>query len=233
MKYIVSMLLFLLLCLPGYSQANSAKSFYNDILMDNNYLYAINNKGKIVVWNLQSLEKHPVAIDTTVSYTCIAKDRNNDIYAGNGNGLLVKLNKSDFSFSKSSQLKKDVSIHSIFFTSKNKMFLVIPNCVYDPVQDKSWNKFRLIETAGMVVSQVKKFLFFHYTTKPKYNFRLPKYTFMGSDDKIWMANTFGEFGTWLNIFDANRKKELKPDIFESYGLLHLQSVFEDDKKIYM
>lgn len=197
--------------------------------MDNNYLYAINNKGKIVVWDLQSLERHPVAIDTTVVYTCIAKDRNNDIYAGNGNGLLMKLNKKDFSFTKHSQLKKKVSINNIFFTSQNKMFLVVPYCVYDAVKDKYWDKFK-IPPAGMVVSQVKKFLFFHYTTKPKYNFKLPKYTFMGSDDKIWMANTFGEFGTWLNVFDANKQKELNPDIFESYGLLHLQSVFEDDKK---
>lgn len=230
MKYFVSTILLLLFCLPGYSQANSAKSFYKDILMDGDHLYAINSKGKIAVWNLHSLESHPLAIDTTIVYTCIAKDRNNDIYAGTGNGLLMKLNKSNFSFSKHSQLKKDVSIHNIFFTSQNKMFLVIPNGVYDPIHDKIWNKFRLIETAGMVVSRVKKFFFYYYTGKPRYVFTLPQFSYVDSNDKIWMANTFGEFGTWVNVFDTNRQKELKPDIFESYGLLHLQSIFEDDKK---
>lgn len=226
MKYFY-LLLFLLLSVFGYSQADTITS-YKDMVMDNNHLYAISDKGKISIWDIHSLKKLHEVQDTM--YSAIGRDRNNIIHIGTKDGRLAKFN-NDFSLNWYLQLKKKLQVHNIFFNSQNKMFLVVPYAVYDPVNDKYWDKFKIVDTPGrMRVSTIKKFLFFYYTRPAKYSFMPPRIAFADSNDRIWMANTFGEFGTMLNVFDAKKEKELEPDIFESYGSLHLQSVFEDDKK---
>ena len=221
-------LLLLLLYAFGYSQSDSLKTFYKEMIMDNNYLYALGSKGELSVWDLNTLKKRHSAQDTM--YYSIAKDRDNNIHIGTKNGRLAKLNKERFSLDWYSQLEKKVLIHNIFFNSQNKMFLIIPNCVYDPVDDKYWDKFKIVPRSGMVAITIKRFLFFSYSRPAKYNFMPPKYSFIDSQDRIWMGNTFGEFGTILNVFDSKKQKEIDPDIFESYGELSLQSVVEDDKK---
>lgn len=225
MKYFY-LLLFLLLSVFGYSQADTITS-YKDMVMDNNHLYAISDKGKISIWDIHSLKKLHEVQDTM--YSTIGRDRNNIIHIGTKDGRLAKFN-NDFSLNWYLQLKKKLQVHNIFFNSQNKMFLVVPYAVYDPVNDKYWDKFKIVPGSGMNVSTIKKFLFFHYLRPAKYSFMPPRITFTDSSDRIWMANTFGEFGTMLYVFDAKNEKELEPDLFESYGALSLQSVFEDDKK---
>ncbi|MHA3787467.1 hypothetical protein ACX0HA_04590 [Flavobacterium hauense] len=225
MKYF-SLLLLMLLSASGYSQADTIKTQYNDMVIANDRVYAIADKGKISVWDIHSLKKLHEAQDTM--YSAIAKDRNNVIHIGTKDGRIAKLN-NDFSLDCYLQLKKKLQVHNIFFNSQNKMFLAVPYAVYDPVKDKFWNEFKIIPT-GMTVSTIKKFLFFTYLRPAKYNFMLPRIAFTDSNDRIWMGNSFGEFGTMLNVFDAKKEKELEPDLFESYGSLYLQSVFEDDKK---
>lgn len=226
MKYL-HILLLLLLHTFGYSQSDAAKVQYREMIMDGKHLYALSAKGELAVWDIGSFKKLYQIQDTM--FSAIAKDRNNSIHIGTKDGRLARINTESFGLDWYSQLKKKVHIHNIFFNSKNKMFLTVPYCVYDPLNDKKWNKFKIIRTAGMSVSVVKKFLFFTYLRPAKYHFMLPKYAFTDSSDRIWMANSFGEFGTALNVFDANKEAELDPDIFENYGLLHLQSVFEDNK----
>lgn len=228
MKYL-SLTIFFLLHAFGYSQSVAVKTTqYKEMVMNGNYLYALGDKGELSVWDIHTFKKLHQVQDTM--YSAIAKDRNNIIHIGTKEGKLAKLNTENFGLVWYSQLKKEVPINNIFFNSQNKMFLIVPYCVYDPVNDKIWDKFKIVHTAGMNVSTVKKFLFWTYLRPAKYNFTLPKFTFTDSKDRIWMSRSFGEFGTTLNVFDAKKQEELNPDIFESYGSLHLQSVFEDDSK---
>lgn len=226
MKHLIAFLL-LFSGIYCYSQSDSLVS-YKDMVINADNLYAISDNGKLAVWNLNTLERYFIPADTT-TYTAITKDQNGKIYLGSKTGSLVILNTQDFSVEQNSRIKE--KIYNIFFNSDNKMFVVVESGIYDPVNNKLWSDFKIKPVSGVeYASAPKRFLFFNYSKKPKYFFRIPTYTFIDSANKIWLATYRGEFGTILNIFDTDNEKEINKYYFENYGLVGVRSIFEDDKQ---
>lgn len=192
---------------------------YKSFATANNKLFAINDSGQVVIWDLHKLDTiHFAHNDTSYRYTAISKDRENQIFIGTNQGDIYKVNPADLSYSLF--LHDKYSVHAICFNSDNKMFLVVPNAVYDPISKKNWADF-IHEKNGMVVTRNGK-------TINKY-FDMPQLTYIDGLDRIWMTSSFGEFGGSIQLFDTQKRKELN-DKFDGLdmGLLFPKSVFSDD-----
>ncbi|QEE50120.1 hypothetical protein FUA48_11170 [Flavobacterium alkalisoli] len=228
MKHLIAFLL-LFSGIYCYSQSDSLVS-YKDMVINVDNLYAISDKGKLSVWNLNTLEKQIIDTDT-VTYTAISKDRNGVIHLGSKTGFLAKLDPNTFQVRIVSKLKVKHSkqVYNIFFNSDNKMFVVVESGIYDPVNNKLWSEFKnkKLELQGM---KRKRFLFFSYNVPTDVYFIPPDYAFMDSNNRIWMGKMFGEFGTAFYVFDAKDEKIVDLDFWTNYNGLYLQSVFEDDQK---
>ncbi|RYJ44549.1 hypothetical protein [Flavobacterium beibuense] len=229
MKHLIAFLL-LFSGIYCYSQSDSLVS-YKDMVINADNLYAISDNGKLAVWNLNTLEKQIIDTDT-VTYTAISKDRNGVIHLGSKTGFLATFDPNTFQVRIVSKLKVKHSkqVYNIFFNSDNKMFVVVEPGIYDPVNNKLWSDFKIKPVSGVgYASAPKRFLFFNYSKKPKYFFRIPTYTFIDSANRIWLATYRGEFGTILNVFDADNEKEINKYYFENYGLIGVRSFFEDNE----
>ena len=90
------------------------------LIVDNNLL-AINKKGLLTIWDLNSLEKIFASTEITAHYTSLAKDINNQIYLGTEKGEIFKLNTTDFTIELYLKLKKKNVVSWIFFNSSNKV----------------------------------------------------------------------------------------------------------------
>lgn len=192
------------------------------MLVGTENIYALNSNGQLATWDLKNLTR-TFTSDTTVKYTSIAKDNSNKIYLGTAKGKIFTFNKNDYSIDLHLELKKDYSVTDIFFNSADEIFLIVPFAIYDPVKDKHWTDFKH-QPNGMIVS--KRFLFFFRKRTNQY-FDMPQYTFIDSQDRIWMTKSFGEFGGSVQIFDTRKRTELNADIDSlNFGLLFPKSVFE-------
>lgn len=233
MRHIISILVFLSLVFDSTAQTDSLKKVnpsHTKMLVGAENIYAINSSGQLFVWDLTNLTR-TFTSDLTVKFMSIAKDNSNKIYLGTEKGKIFTIDKSDYSIDLYLQLKKDYSVSEIVFNSNNEIFLIVPYAVYDPVNDKHWSDFKH-QPNGMIVS--KRFLFL-FRKRTKEYFDMPQYTFIDSEDRIWMTKSFGEFGGSVQIFDTRKRKELSAD-FDSlnFGLLFPKSVFEDkNRNIYI
>ena len=230
MKHTFLTIFILFLGLVNSAQTSSLKNDapnFTKMLVGVDNLYALDQNGQFYVWNLTTLEKTYESKDTTLKYISIAKDKNNKIYLGTDNGKIEVLNKSDFSTKIFIELKKNLSVKEIFLNSKNEIFLIVPYAVYDPIKDKFWTNFKH-KSNGMIVQ--KRFLFIFKKRTRKY-FDLPQYSFIDSNDRIWMTKSFGEFGGSIQIFDTKERKELSTNFDNlNFGMLFPQSVFEDNQQ---
>jgi hypothetical protein len=197
---------------------------YKSFATSENKLFAINDSGKVVIWDLVNFDTiHFAHNDLSFRYTAISKDRQNQIFIGTNTGDIYKVNPADLSFSVF--LEDKYSVHAICFNSDNKMFLVVPYAVYDPTTKKRWSNFTH-EKNGMITR--KKVLGLFWKTTNNY-FNLPEVTSIDGLDRIWMTSSFGEFGGSIQLFDTKEKKELN-DKFDGLdmGVVFPKSVFIDD-----
>ncbi len=226
MRHIIPILLFLSIVLDSSAQTDSLKKVnpsFTKMLIGTENIYALNSSGQLFAWDLKNLIR-TFTSDTTVKYTSIAKDKSNKIYLGTAKGKIFTINKNDYSIDLHLELKKDYSVTDIFFNTSDEIFLIVPYAVYDPVKDKHWTDFEH-QPNGMIVS--KRFLFIFRKRTNQY-FDMPQYTFIDSQDRIWMTKSFGEFGGSVQIFDTRKRTELNADIDSlNFGLLFPKSVFED------
>jgi hypothetical protein len=193
------------------------------VLVDNN-LFAINDSGKLVIWDLKKLDTiHFGYNSSSFKYTAISKDGNNSVFLGTNKGDIFKIIPKDLSYSP--YLKIKYTIRFMCFNSLNKLFVIVPNAVYDPMTKQYWNNFEN-HTAGLVVTK-KSFIFFHKKVT-KY-FSMPQYTFLDNRDRWWMTASYGEFGGDVEIFDT-QSRAIVANKFRgvNVGLLFPKSVFEDD-----
>ncbi len=207
------------------------KSIYSDILHNRDRIYAINISGQVVIWDLLTLDTISFSHNDTSAYKflCVAKDRNNNVHFGTDKGHFFKYSPATAEFSLYKKLK--YPIHHIFFNSSNHPLAIVPYAIYDPIAKKHWTEFEN-HTDGLI--HKKKVLGLFSKRIYKY-FQMPQYTFLDSQDRLWMTASFGEFGGDVQIFDAkdfriidNKFDSIKP------GLLHPKSVFEGpDQKIFI
>jgi len=233
MKTIVSILFFFSTILISSAQTDSLQKenpSFCKMLVGTENIYGLNSSGQLFAWDLNTLTRI-FTTDTLVKYTSIAKDNSNKIYLGTANGKIYTLNKNDFSIDLYLELIKGHEITDIFFNSSNEIFLVVPYGLYDPVKDQYWTNFKH-QPNSIIVS--KRFLLFFRKRTNRY-FAMPQYTFIDSQDRIWMTKSYGEFGGSIQIFDTQKRTELRADIDSlNFGLLFPKSVFEDkNQNIYI
>ena len=211
----------------GFAQSSHIEienpSFTSMVVGEGN-IYAIDKNGQFYAWNTTSLNRVYTSTTTKIKFTAIAKDKNNNLFLGTELGEIYQLNPDDFSIKIHLKLKKKLHIHNIIFNSLNEIFLIVPNVIYDPINNDLWNDFENTSN-GMVVK--KRSLFFFRKRTNKY-FIIPEYTFIDSQDRIWMTKSFGEFGGTVQVFDSKAKKELSLHLDGfNLGSTHPKSVFED------
>lgn len=221
MKYLYISFL-LLYSFVTYSQDENEASkeiVYTKMVNDDSNLYAINDKGQLVVWDLKTLEKIYKQKDTIPKYTAITKDKNNAVYLGSSKGFVYKLNHcygGVESFYKPE--KKSSEIYFIFFNSRNEMYMVFGEGLYCTKNDRMYNQF--MNTGFSAIQRVTV-----NGIKPSnVYFDVPTVAFIDSNDRIWMSDCMGEFGCTRNTFDANNNKILD----EVTELNSIQSFTEDD-----
>ncbi len=199
---------------------------YKSFATADSKLFAINDSGKVVIWDLNKLDTiHFAHNDKSFRYTAISKDRNNQIFIGTNKGDIYKINPIDLSYSLF--LDDKYAVHAICFNTDNKMFLIVRSAVYEPASKKIWSNFKHKKSRNMIVKRKVFGLFW----KRIYNYlEMPQRIAMDNQDRIWMTSCYGEFGGSIQLFDAKKRKELN-DEFEglNMGLLFPKSVFGDDK----
>jgi hypothetical protein len=206
-------------------------SNYKSVLHSNNRIYAITEGGGAVVWDLLAMDTIPFAYNETAShkFLCVSKDRVDAIYFGTDKGHIFKYN----SITGNCDLYKKIkySVNHIFFNSDNYPLTIVPYAVYDPITKRRWTKFDN-HTDGLI--HKRKILGIFSKRVYKY-FQMPHYTFLDSQDRIWMTASFGEFGGDVQIFDTKNFRIIE-NKFDSVspGSLHPRSVFEStDQNIFI
>lgn len=198
---------------------------YKSFVTTDNKLFAINDSGQVVIWDLSKLDTiHFAHNDTSFRYTSIAKDRHNQIFIGTNTGSIFKVSPSDLSYSLFLQDKYPV--YAICFNALDKMFLIVPGAVYEPVSKKHWNKFEN-HASGVIYRKRVMGLFWLKTDR---YFSMPQFTYLDSLGRWWMCKSYGEFGGETQIFDTKYEKiyDNKLDSIDT-GLFFPKSVFNDDK----
>src|ERR1700712_2262963 len=72
---------------------------YKSYVLVNNSLFALNDSGKLVIWDLNKLDTIPFKHNSLNKFTSIITDRNNDVFIGTNNGDIFKINPKDLSYS--------------------------------------------------------------------------------------------------------------------------------------
>jgi hypothetical protein len=208
----------------GIEKIVLTNSNYKSFTTVGDRLFAINDSGQVIIWDLTQPDTiHFAHNDKPYRYTAICKDRQHQIFLGTDKGDVYKLNPYDLSFSLFLHCK--YYVYSICFNSDNKMFLIVPYAVYDPVARKGWTKFK--NHAGGLIHRKKVMRFFW--KKTDCFFSMPQFTYLDKKDRWWMCSSFGEFGGETQIFDT-KKRKIYNNKFDGIntGLLFPKSVFDDN-----
>ena len=198
-----------------------------DVVLSENKLYAIDNDGKLLTWNLETGNQEYLTYDTTIKFLSIAIDRNSNIILGTNNGKIFETTNDKKNLILKKKLKKEVEVRKIEINSDNEIFLVVPNVLYDPIRDKYWENF--VHNNRQLI--VKKKVFFFFKKRTNKYFRMPQETFIDDNDIIWMISNYGEFGGTIQRFDTKNRKEINTNI-DSLRLTMLfpQNIFSDNSK---
>ena len=198
---------------------------YKSFQVAGSRLFSLSDNGKLIIWDLRHFDIIPFYdFDASIHISSLGKDSRNMIYLGTEDGKIIKLNPDNLSWSEFLSLEKKIPVKGIFFNSEDNIFLIVPNAVYDPVSKKYWDKF-VHQPNGLIV---KKSAGNSRKQTDKY-FNMPQYSFMDSEDRLWMINSFGEFGGSMQIFDSKKRKIISSKIDNiNFGHIFPKSVFEDN-----
>ncbi|MES2456119.1 MAG: hypothetical protein V4594_11275 [Bacteroidota bacterium] len=221
--------LFLLIVTSKYSFAQTkpleiikihkTKTSYRTYEVAGDRLFAITDSGQLIIWDLAKYDTIRFAKHNPLTrYTAIGKDRKGNIFLGTEQGHIYKIDAADLGYSE--HLKIKYPIKYICFNSKNKMFLMVPYGIYDPISKKAWTRFKTV-TGG--ISGIKR-------TGSTRHLSIPHFVFFDHEDRWWLCSNHGEFGSEIKIFDAKREKayDEKIDSLQT-GSLFPKSVFNDSK----
>ena len=223
-------LLILLIYTTGniFSQADTIQTNYLSVkssIILNQEILAIDYKGKLNIWNLNTCKKTFESNNQNTFFTSLGIDKKNNFFIGTKKGRVLKFNLEDKSIKQFLKLKKNLwAVENIVFNNKNEMFLIMPFGIYEPDSDKLWTEF---EHKGVLMTvYVKNFLGFKKRLE-KY-FSKPDYTFIDKDQIMWMSKTFGEFGDVMQLFDLKNKKIINLPDGLSFG--EPKSMFDNNNK---
>jgi len=229
-KFVHIVLLNLFLGCAGFAQQDSlavekvikTNNEYTSFVTKDNQIFALTNKGRLVVWDLGKLDTLPYPSPPKKEFfTALAINHNNEIFVGTHKGKLYSVNTESHTYSLYSNYKH--YIHTICFNSENKLYLLMPDGVYEPVEKKYWNQFENKRNGLSYVIRVKGKL-----VKTEFYFVLPNFSYLDSKDRLWMYKSYGEWGYVLHIFDSRRDEIVSSDFIISVDRLYsIEAIFED------
>jgi len=195
---------------------------YTSFVTKDKQVFALTKKGRLVVWDLDKFDTLPYpSPPKNEFFTALAIDNNNEIFVGSHKGKLYSVNTESLTYSLLSKNKH--YIHSICFNSENKLYVLNPNGVYEPIQKKYWNQFENKRNGLSYVIRVKG-----KEVKTKFYFVLPNFSYLDSKDRLWMYKSSGEWGYDLHIFDTRNEEIMSSDFMASIDDLYdIKSIFED------
>ncbi|MCW3123016.1 MAG: hypothetical protein JWQ38_2508 [Flavipsychrobacter sp.] len=232
LKYRFSLIIVIVFCKqycfaqvePNVEQISRTSINYRSFVTTNSTLFAINDSGAIVVWDLTKPDIiaiiHP---DTSFRYTAICTGKSGEVFAGTNTGNIYKVHASGHSVSLF--LKAGYHITAMCFNAQNKLFLTVPYAVYQPVEKKRWTKF----TNHSPGFHYRKRIFGLFFRKMDAFFTVPQFTYLDKGGRWWMYSRFGEFGSEIEIFDT-KKERILSNRYDSIGInsLYVQSIFDDN-----
>jgi len=197
---------------------------YRTFVESNDKVFALNDSGNLMIWDLKNLDTlHFSSTKDGLRYTAIAQNNRHEVFVSS-NGNIYKMNMS--MLSDTIFYSDEYPVLDICFNAANKLYMVVPYVVYDPITKKHWEKFK--GHAGGI--SYKKETYFGIYKRMYAFFTLPQNTYLDNRDRWWMWSNYGEFGTDLEIFDAKHAKIIENNFLGSFmGLLVPQSFFNDDK----
>jgi hypothetical protein len=195
---------------------------FNDFVTQDNQLFALNDSGYIAVFNLGKLEFsgniYPPKKDKFLS---LQKSKRNELFITTLRGRVYKFDPLNFKLKSILDIK--YGINSLCVNSKNKLFLINHNGIYDPIAKRTWDNFQeyhsqLIykrDSSGINVPTEKYFI-------------VPDYVFLDMNDICWMIKNQGEWGKELYLFDT-RNSEIYTNYINNFDLnsVHIKSLFND------
>lgn len=135
MRNIHLVLVVLLFSLSAFGQADSSQVdnviFYEMIIV-NDSVYTVNNHGKVKIWDINKLSLVYEMKDTIPWFTSVSSDKKNNVYFATSDGSVYKYLKNEKRFDLELKLRKKKYIIDFVFNSKNELFLILPNGIYDP-----------------------------------------------------------------------------------------------------
>ena len=234
MRNIHLVLVVLLFSLSAFGQADSSQVdnviFYEMIIV-NDSVYTVNNHGKVKIWDINKLSLVYEMKDTIPWFTSVSSDKKNNVYFGTSDGRVYKYLKNEKKFDLELKLRKKKYIIDFVFNSKNELFLILPNGIYDPKARRLWNRFNLVNSQ---VKYRKRYLHFFHKKVSK-AFVCPNSVYIDRNDIIWTTRSYGEWGGSLQRFDSRNRKIINTPIDSlNFNRLNPNSVFEDyDGNVYL
>lgn len=210
------------LCVEKIAKTNH---HYKHFISLNDKLYALTDKGKLVIWNLNAFDTIANNLnDKGYHFSAIAVDKEKRVFIGTTRGHLFILDTAHLQLKL--YLKRKYYIFSIGFNTVNKLFLIIPYAVYQPQEKKTWTAFKN-HTTGIIHKQRVKG---KWQIADSY-LELPDFTFMDSQDRWWICANDGEWGGHIQIFDTRTEAIIdnKFDSINPNGFAP-RSAFEDSNR---
>jgi len=199
------------------------KNVYKAFVTKGNQIFALTHRGRLIVWDLNKLDTLPFPNAPKDEYfTAIAMDNEGDIFVGSHKGNLYTVNPKNLTYSLFS--KNTYHIHSICFNSENKLFLLFLDAVYEPIEKKIWHQFENIKNGLRYMKEVDGEL-----VETEFYFAPPDFSFLDSQDRLWMYKSAGEWGYELQIFDTRNEEIVSSDFVTSVDRLYsVEAIFEDE-----
>ena len=118
MRNTILTLAFLLFGLISFCQTDTTSFVnptYRKMLVENELLFAINEKGQVTIWDLKTLDKKYEMQDTIPQFSAVSSDKEGNIFFGTRNGQIFKYKQTDNKFEPFLELKKELPISKILF----------------------------------------------------------------------------------------------------------------------
>lgn len=198
---------------------------YRDFVILKNKLFAINERGQILIWNFDILERIKIVNPPFKDkFSAIYKSELNQIYLGTLKGKVFLFDYMTYRTKLVHNSK--YSIHSLCVNSFDNLFLEIFGAIYAPIDNKLWYEFEDYH------SSIKRIIIKDGdTTETNKYLALPDFTFLDKAGLWWLIGDDGEWGTEKQIFDTKNKCIYKNQLSNiDLGLIDPISIFADNNR---
>lgn len=175
---------------------------YAKFLIEGNKLFAINDSGKLIVWNITTFDTLLIRnINSSDYFICLSKDNKNQIFLGTKKGKIYKLNPISHQFTLVAQ-SKYYPIEAISINDNNEILVAVPYMLYDPIKKKLYHKF--------YNHPFKENSYRRYFGIIKLPIRglldIPDYEYVDKKGNWWLCTSNGEWAGDNQIFNINEKQ---------------------------